>query len=173
MRPRCALLALLFACAPPRPLPPSVRALTVLMEWPATVSGIPRSADTDEVAAALPDVIAKELFAQGLRVAHIEAEPHDLAVKASVQLEQELRIDPFTTRPVKGRYRGVARLAFEGGSVEIELYDTRLDLLAATVGPKLAREFAHSEKLLAFSLDRCLRNPERSAACPASTSSAK
>jgi GTP cyclohydrolase FolE2 len=174
----CLLLALLASCARARSVPPAVKALTVLIEWPATVSGIPPSREVTALTAALPESIARELEAQGLSVARIQSEPHDLTARATLELEQEMQIDPFTTRPVKGRYRGVARLAFvakdgTSGSVAIDLRDQRLDFLAATAGPPLAKALARSEEVLAVSIKRCRTLSDRSDACPASTSSAR
>jgi hypothetical protein len=148
----CIAAAVLCGCATFH-APPAGVGPKVLVKWPAAVSGIPPSADTRDVAGALPESIAGELTAQGLQVARIESDPHDVTATASLQLEQEVRIDPFTTRPVKGRYRGVARLLLTcsdgtSGAVQIDFYDQRLDLMAAMDGPPLARALISSEQLL-------------------------
>jgi hypothetical protein len=159
MRLRCFLLIGLIACAAGHNVPPSVRELTVQIRWPATVSGLPPSRQVDEIAAALPEEIARVLVAQGLSVVRIEADPHDLVATASVELTPETHIDPFTTRTVKNRYRAIARLAFvcgdgTSGSSQLELRDARLDFIATDVGGPLARAMIRSEKVIGYATRR-------------------
>jgi hypothetical protein len=157
---RCSIaIFFLAACAGARSTPSTVLGLTVLVKWPATISGVPQSGEVASVAAALPESIAGELASQGLLVARVESEPHDLTATAMLELQQETRIDPFTTRPVKGRYRGVAGLDFlcsdgTAGSIRIDLHDQRLDSVATMAGPPLARAFIGSDKVLACSIRR-------------------
>lgn len=160
MRAAClALVAASSACAAGRSVPPAVRELTVLIKWPAAIAGAPPSREASDAAAALPEEIARVLTAQGLTVVRIEADPHDLVASASVELSPETHIDPFTTRPVKNRYRGVARLAFvcgdgTAGSTQLELRDERLDVIAADAGGPLARALVRDARVLAYSLRR-------------------
>ncbi|HUJ26302.1 MAG TPA: hypothetical protein VLW85_09805 [Myxococcales bacterium] len=159
MRLRCVLLLAVFGCAAGHSVPPPVRELTVLIKWPAAVSGLPPSKQLDEMAAALPEEVARVLVAEGLTVVRIEADAHDLVATASVELTPETHIDPFTTRPIKNRYHALARLAYvcgdgTAGSTQLDLHDARIELIATDAGGPLARALVRSQKVFTYAVRR-------------------
>ena len=159
MRLRCVLLLLALACATGRTVPPSVRGLTVLIQWPATVSGAPPSRNVDDLAAALPEEIARVLVSEGLSVVRIAADPHDVVASASVALEPDPRVDPFTTRPIKNRFRGQVRLNYvcgdgTAGYVQFDVRDEQIEFIASDVGGPLARGMVRSRKIFEYATRR-------------------